>query len=42
MIETWLSTHNTSPVTRTVLTDRLVPNRNLRSAIENWKNHNAG
>ena len=37
MIEEWLSTHNTSPVTRAVLTNRLVPNRNLRSAIKSWR-----
>eukprot|EP00277_Geminigera_cryophila_P023406 CAMPEP_0179474682 /NCGR_PEP_ID=MMETSP0799-20121207/54066_1 /TAXON_ID=46947 /ORGANISM="Geminigera cryophila, Strain CCMP2564" /LENGTH=91 /DNA_ID=CAMNT_0021283845 /DNA_START=1 /DNA_END=272 /DNA_ORIENTATION=+ len=37
-ISRWLATHNTSPLTKTALTDkRLVPNYALRAAIEEWK-----
>ena len=36
-IEAWFRNNNTSPLTREVIPTTLVPNRNLKSQIESWK-----
>jgi hypothetical protein len=39
-IEMWLQNHNTSPMTREIISTNLVPNFNLKSQIDEWYKSN--
>ena len=39
-IELWFQNHNTSPMTREMISTNLIPNFNLKSQIDEWYNNN--
>tara|TARA_Y100000590_G_scaffold435894_1_gene555875 strand:- start:626 stop:1696 length:1071 start_codon:yes stop_codon:yes gene_type:complete len=39
-IELWFQNHNTSPMTREIISTNLIPNFNLKSQIDEWYNNN--